>query len=109
MKQSFNTDDTVILKDEQLKFAHIDCDIIFGNDIADFTTQGAVVKPAPFGTSVCDSNEEPLLVNQVNHWSLRPQSYTDLPNLFSCFRLRKNLYRSRNHGRRKRGSAKSGE
>jgi len=82
MKQSFNTDDTVILKDEQLKFAHIDCDIIFGNDIADFTTQGAVVKPAPFGTSVCDSNEEPLLVNQVNQWSLRPQSYTDLPNLF---------------------------
>src|SRR6202008_4200266 len=28
------------------------------------------------------SNKEPLLVNQVNTWTLRPNSYTNIPNLF---------------------------
>ena len=27
-------------------------------------------------------NKEPLLVNQVNTWTLRPNSFTNIPNLF---------------------------
>lgn len=29
-----------------------------------------------------DTNKEPLLVNTINSWSLRPESFTAIPNLF---------------------------
>src|SRR5207302_493233 len=83
MKQSFNTDGHVILDDADLKLAHIDCDIIFQPDILDTKNQTILnTKPAKFGSSAIDKNEEPLLVNQVDTWSLRRESFTDIPNLF---------------------------
>lgn len=81
MKQSFNTNGQIILKDETLKLAHIDCDIIFQKDILDTTTDSTKI-PIHFGSADINKNEEPLLVNQVDTWALRRESFTDIPNFF---------------------------
>lgn len=39
------------------------------------------IKAVP-GTGDRERNEEPLLVNTVNSWDLRPDAYTAIPNLF---------------------------
>lgn len=63
LKKSLNVDGKVILKDEMILNWHLDSDIIFH----------------PFSAA---SNEEPLLVNKVNSWTLRPEAYTAIPNLY---------------------------
>lgn len=63
MKRSFNTNGTTVLNDADRKAVHIDNDI-------------------KFGSSSVKEDEEPLLVNTVNSWSLRTESYTCLPNFF---------------------------
>lgn len=61
LKRSLNVDGKIILKDSDLHTSFIDPDIEFKDK-----TQ----------------NKEPLLVNTVNSWDLRPYSYTHVPNLF---------------------------
>jgi 15-cis-phytoene desaturase len=61
LKKSLNVNGKIVLKDEDLHTSFIDPDI----DFKDKTT-----------------NKEPLLVNTVNSWDLRPYSYTQIPNLF---------------------------
>jgi uncharacterized protein with NAD-binding domain and iron-sulfur cluster len=39
------------------------------------------IKQIP-GTGAREENEEPLLVNTVNSWALRPEAFTRIPNLF---------------------------
>ena len=39
------------------------------------------IKAIP-GNRVREKDEEPLLVNTVNSWDLRPDAYTAIPNLF---------------------------
>jgi len=39
------------------------------------------IKAVP-GTGDRERNEEPLLVNTVNSWDMRPDAYTSIPNLF---------------------------
>jgi hypothetical protein len=34
------------------------------------------------GKGAREENEEPLLVNTINSWDLRPEAYTAIPNLF---------------------------
>ncbi|HVB02594.1 MAG TPA: FAD-dependent oxidoreductase [Chitinophagaceae bacterium] len=63
MKQSFNKDNQVVLKDEFLKLVHVDGDI-------------------KFGESSVLSDEEPLLVNKTYTWDLRQETYTGILNLF---------------------------
>lgn len=84
LKQSLNIDGKIILEDSNLKLAHVDCDIIFGEDIhsAEDQTIKHSVNRIEFGSSNCDTNQEPLLVNQVDTWQLRRESYTAIPNLF---------------------------
>ncbi len=84
MKQSLNVDGKVILEDSNLKLAHIDCDILFSDDIhgAEDPTVMHSDNRIQFGSSNCDTNQEPLLVNQVDTWQLRRESYTAVPNLF---------------------------
>lgn len=63
MKMSFNVDGNQMLEDKDVYMIHLDGDIKFGsNDVS--------------------GNEEPLLVNKVHTWELRPEPYTDIPNLF---------------------------
>lgn len=62
LKKSFNHG-TELLRDEQLEHWFLDEDIQFPNP-----------------NSV--TNMEPLLVNRVHTWDLRPNAYTAVPNLF---------------------------
>lgn len=63
LKKSLNVNGTTVLKDEMLHHWYLDSDIIFH----------------PYSPA---SNEEPLLVNKVNSWTLRPEAYTRIQNLF---------------------------
>ena len=63
LKRSLNYGDEILLKDEQLLHWSLDPDIRWGGS----------------GTA---SNEEPLLVNLIDTWKLRPEAVTKIPNLF---------------------------
>src|SRR5204863_4805061 len=65
LKRSLNYGDTVILRDEQLLRFSLDPDIR--------------IRQGLDGTA---ANEEPLLVNLVDSWKLRPEAVTRIPNLF---------------------------
>jgi uncharacterized protein with NAD-binding domain and iron-sulfur cluster len=64
LKRSVNVDGQEILKDEMIEFWYLDRDIKWIDELHHETDQ------------------EPLLVNSVNSWSLRPTSYTAIPNFF---------------------------
>jgi uncharacterized protein with NAD-binding domain and iron-sulfur cluster len=63
LKRSLNTDGTEVLKDEYLYKWFLDPDVQLRDEAA-------------------DTNEEPLLVNLVDTWKLRPEAVTRIPNLF---------------------------
>ncbi|MEM6642853.1 MAG: FAD-dependent oxidoreductase [Bacteroidota bacterium] len=63
LKDSLITDGKSLLSDDMLVNWYLDRDIVFGKD---FKT----------------ANEEPLLINRVNTWSLRPDAFTQIPNMF---------------------------
>ncbi len=63
LKRSLNYGDVFILKDEHLHSWSLDPSIIHHKD----------------GTT---ANEEPLLVNLVDTWKLRPEAVSTIPNLF---------------------------
>ncbi|RLD81127.1 MAG: phytoene dehydrogenase [Bacteroidetes bacterium] len=65
ISHSLNTDGEKVVPEKVPDLWHIDGDI----------------KQIP-GTGEREENEEPLLVNTVNSWVLRPESYTAIPNLF---------------------------
>ena len=65
LKKSLNVEGTEPLRDEHLHSWYLDSDIVF------FDEDG-----------IPHRNEEPLLVNNVNTWSLRPRAYTAIPNFF---------------------------
>ena len=66
LKESFVQDGQRILSDEDFHSYHLDPDIVFESGPDD---------PRKINT-------EPLLVNLVNTWGLRPEAYTRIPNLF---------------------------
>lgn len=61
LKKSLNVNGKIILKDEHLHNWYLDADIEF---------------------DIPKKNKEPLLVNTINSWDLRPYSYTRIPNMF---------------------------
>ncbi len=61
LKKSLNVEGKVVLEDSHLHDWYLDADIEF---------------------EIPKKNKEPLLVNTVNSWNLRPYSYTRVPNLF---------------------------
>lgn len=61
LKRSLNIGGKTVLRDEDLHTSFIDPDIEFRKQL---------------------QNKEPLLVNTVNSWDLRPYSYTQIPNFF---------------------------
>lgn len=63
LKASLNVDGKVVLQDDHLVHWYMDHDIKVHHQDK-------------------DKNKEPLLVNTVNSWALRPESYTYIPNLF---------------------------
>jgi uncharacterized protein with NAD-binding domain and iron-sulfur cluster len=79
LKQEININGE-ILKDDMLLFTYLD------QDIFPIPGQTSLMKEVLTQTEADKlkdlSNKEPLLVNQVNTWTLRPNSYTNIPNLF---------------------------
>jgi len=63
LKDSLETDGKSLLSDDMLVDWYLDRDIVFNKS---FKT----------------ANEEPLLINRVNTWSLRPEAYTQIPNMY---------------------------
>lgn len=63
LKRSLNTGGKEVLKDEYLYDWFVDPAVELRDDAA-------------------DTNEEPLLVNLVGTWALRPEAVTQIPNLF---------------------------
>lgn len=66
LKRSLNVDGAEPLTDAHLHSWFLDPDIVSGGDENDVITD----------------NREPLLVNLVDTWSMRPQATTQIPNLF---------------------------
>jgi uncharacterized protein with NAD-binding domain and iron-sulfur cluster len=73
LKKSLNTLENEVLNDEMVVTWFLDSDIT------------ATSKPHQYDITPGDANythnREPLLVNRVNTWSLRPQAYTGISNL----------------------------
>ncbi|MDQ4074953.1 MAG: FAD-dependent oxidoreductase, partial [Chloroflexota bacterium] len=65
LKRSLNGPGREVLRDEDLHSAYVDTDI----------------QPSEVPDEM-DTDAEPLLINKVNTWSLRPGAFTRLPNLF---------------------------
>lgn len=63
LKKSLNVDGKTVLNDDMLVDWYLDSDINF----------------KPFQPA---TNEEPLLINKVNTWTLRPEAFTQIPNLY---------------------------
>jgi 15-cis-phytoene desaturase len=69
MKRSLMIDGKPLLRDDMIHTWFIDRDIVFDN-------------PQLFKADLLCRNTEPLLVNKVDTWRLRPESYCAIPNLF---------------------------
>lgn len=63
LKKSLNVEGKEVLTDDMLEDYYLDRDIGFQKNMA-------------------TTNEEPLLVNKINTWELRPNAYTEIPNFF---------------------------
>jgi uncharacterized protein with NAD-binding domain and iron-sulfur cluster len=74
VKKSLNNDQETLLTDDMVMGWYLDSDIIapMHPDASEEVRKEASK----------NQNEEPLLVNRVNTWSLRPMAYTNIPNLY---------------------------
>lgn len=61
LKRSLNVEGAIVLTDDTLHNWYLDADIEF---------------------DIPKKNKEPLLVNTINSWDLRPYAYTRIPNMF---------------------------
>lgn len=83
LQRSLNTGGQMVLRDEDLHDWNLDSDIVFDEEHA----AGELACHAPQTLSAQTSssktkNREPLLVNLINTWQLRPKSYTAIENLY---------------------------
>ncbi|MNE42723.1 hypothetical protein D3C80_1368700 [compost metagenome] len=65
--------------------AFIDDSIIFNEELFNSEKRKSnttMNRPAPYGKNSVNENEEPLLVNEINTWSIRNDSRTSISNLF---------------------------
>ena len=83
LQDEINIGGQELLKDEMLVFVYLDEDIYqpFHNPNAAAATAGLNVVPDD-GIAIAQlENKEPLLVNLINTWKLRPEAATNIPNL----------------------------
>lgn len=76
MKKSLNVNGQTVLEDTMIEFYYID------SDIHDMTTAVQAKKAGTPAATDRYFNMEPLLVNSVHSWTLRPEARTNIPNLF---------------------------
>jgi uncharacterized protein with NAD-binding domain and iron-sulfur cluster len=81
LKQELNFGGAKVLNDDMVEGYYLD------EDIVPVTTPMSAVMTARLSTAKQDTlnkvfNLEPLLVNQVDTWAIRPNAHTGIPNLF---------------------------
>jgi uncharacterized protein with NAD-binding domain and iron-sulfur cluster len=81
LKQEINFGGIEILKDGMKRFVYLDTDIEAMKKESS-SLMKATLEDDELIKLKDLSNKEPLLVNQINTWTLRPNSYTEIPNLF---------------------------
>ena len=88
LKQEINSCDEDLLTDEMLVFAYLDSSIYVPTVLKEDPDKlkerlGGLRVAEDDGVAIRDlENKEPMLVNLINSWSLRPSAYTNVPNLF---------------------------
>lgn len=80
LQEEINVNGT-ILSDDMKRFVYLDADIQPNQGEAS-PLMKTLLNSNDIEKLQRLSNQEPLLVNQVNTWTLRPNSYTQIPNLF---------------------------
>jgi uncharacterized protein with NAD-binding domain and iron-sulfur cluster len=80
LKQEINGQGAEILRDDMLRFVYLDSDIHAPDQVSSLFQASLPKTEAKRVQSLL--NKEPLLVNQVNTWTLRPNAFTGIPNLF---------------------------
>lgn len=89
MKMSFNVEEELI-RDEDLIMGYVDESIVFSEVLLRLAKSGKRSDPKTggsrsfpgYGNNRVTSNEEPLLVNEINTWSIRSDSRTAIGNFF---------------------------
>ncbi len=81
LKQEINYQGAPILTDEMKRFVYLDADIELVKKESS-SLMNELLSSDELHKMRALSNKEPLLVNQVNTWTLRPNSYTEISNLF---------------------------
>jgi uncharacterized protein with NAD-binding domain and iron-sulfur cluster len=76
MKRSLNINGRVLLRDDMIEHYYIDSDIHDMDTAKAALAEGTMSQPDKY------FNMEPLLVNSVHSWTLRPESRTNVNNLF---------------------------
>lgn len=87
LKASLNTDGQIRLSDDMRVDWYLDRDIRDDQTSADLVPPssveaGQLINFQKIDAEIQDINIEPLLVNSVNTWNLRPNASCDIPNLF---------------------------
>src|SRR6185437_9934916 len=78
MKAALNVNSKTVISDDMIEDWYLDRDI--SKPVANKAEATKLVGGTPSSEELFD--KEPLLVNQVNTWALRPESYTAIPNMF---------------------------
>lgn len=77
LKAGLNVDGKTVLTDDMIEDVYLDRDI---KPIPDKKAATELLNGAPHIEELFD--REPLLVNEINTWELRPESYCNIPNMF---------------------------
>jgi hypothetical protein len=80
IKDSLNVNGKTVLSDDMLVTWYLDPDIEAIADSIKSRNEGK--RTAHHEAVRIHTDTEPLLVNYANHWDLRPEAYTHVPNLF---------------------------
>ena len=82
LKQEINSESQQ-LTDSMVVFVYLDSDIyVPQTDPPIEPADNITLAPADDTTTTELKNKEPLLVNLINSWTLRPNAFTNIPNLF---------------------------
>ena len=82
LKLELNTKEKDILKDNMREFVHLDNDIISISKESEKELFTEILTNTEHDYLQKVKDLEPLLVNKTNTWTLRPNAFTKIPNLF---------------------------
>ncbi len=82
LQLELNTKENEVLKDDMREFVHLDNDIVTISKESEKELFKTILTKSEHDYLEKVKDLEPLLVNQTNTWTLRPNAFTKIPNLF---------------------------